>query len=84
MKRATESMELIPAAGRDISSLTLCLGPSGIEGLKTRIQAFRRELLEFAEAEDDKTREQVVQVNLQLFPLSDRVASGRLPSEEKS
>ncbi len=70
MARAAESIDLVPGAERDISSLTLCLGEDGIARLKARIQRFRRELLELSELEDDPV--QVVQVNFQLFPLSRR------------
>jgi len=68
MERAAESIDLVPAADRDISSLTLCLGEDGIRSIKQRIQRFRRELLELSELEDDPRR--VVQINFQLFPLS--------------
>lgn len=66
--RAMESIDLVPATERDISSLTLCLGRSGLQTLKERLQALRRELLELAALES--APEQVVQVNFQLFPLS--------------
>lgn len=69
MERASESIDLVPAEERDISSLTLCMGEDGLRRLKSRIQRFRRELLEQSELEDDPTR--VVQVNFQLFPLSE-------------
>lgn len=68
MQRAIESIDLVPAAERDISSLTLCLGRGGLKTLKERLQRFRRELLELSALEGDP--EQVVQVNFQLFPLS--------------
>ena len=68
MERAAESIDLVPAADRDISSLTLCLGEDGLRHLKARIQRFRRELLDLSELEDDPSR--VIQVNFQLFPLS--------------
>jgi len=68
MRRAAAAMELVPAAERDISALTFCVGPEGLARLKRRIQAFRRELIEMVEAETD--RHQIVQLNLQLFPLS--------------
>jgi len=67
-QRAIESIDLVPAAERDISSLTLCLGRGGLATLKTRLQRLRRELLELSALEKDP--EQVVQVNFQLFPLS--------------
>lgn len=68
LARAAEAIDLIPSAQRDISSLTLCLGPDGLAHLKERIQRFRRELLDLSTLEDDPR--QVVQVNFQLFPLS--------------
>jgi uncharacterized protein (TIGR02147 family) len=68
MERAAESIDLVPAGDRDISSLTLCLGEDGLRHVKERVQRFRRELLELSELEDDPRR--VIQVNLQLFPLT--------------
>jgi uncharacterized protein (TIGR02147 family) len=68
MQLASESLERIRHDRRDISSVTLCLGPSGLEMIKRSIVRFRRELLELSELE--KSPEQVVQVNFQLFPLS--------------
>jgi uncharacterized protein (TIGR02147 family) len=67
-QRAIEAIDLVPAAERDISSLTLCLGRGGLATLKTRLQRLRRELLELSALETEP--EQVVQVNFQLFPLS--------------
>lgn len=68
MRLASESLERIPAAQRDISSVTLCLGEDGLEHVKRAIVRFRRELLKLSEFETDPR--QVVQVNFQLFPLS--------------
>jgi uncharacterized protein (TIGR02147 family) len=68
MERAAASIDLVSAAERDISSLTLCLGEDGLRRVKARIQRFRRELLELSELETEPA--QVVQVNFQLFPLS--------------
>lgn len=67
-QRAIESIDLIPAQDRDISSLTLCLGRGGLRAFKERIQRVRRELLELSAMESEP--EQVVQINFQLFPLS--------------
>jgi uncharacterized protein (TIGR02147 family) len=67
-QRAIEAIDLVPAAERDISSLTLCLGRGGLRALKERLQRFRRELLELSALESRP--EQVVQLNFQLFPLS--------------
>ena len=68
MDHAKGALDRFPADQRDISSLTLCLGPEGVARVKRALQRFRRELLEVAEIESDPR--QVVQVNFQLFPLS--------------
>jgi uncharacterized protein (TIGR02147 family) len=68
MERAAASIDLIPSDGRDISAVTLLVGRSGVKRIKERVRRFRRELLELALGEIDAT--QVVQLNLQLFPLS--------------
>jgi uncharacterized protein (TIGR02147 family) len=68
MQRAIAAMEHVPAAERDVSCLTLCLSADGLNRIKDRIQEFRRQLIELAESET--RREQAVQVNFQLFPLS--------------
>ncbi|MEY4576869.1 MAG: hypothetical protein RL701_1572 [Pseudomonadota bacterium] len=74
MQRAMESIDLVPAPQRDISSLTLCLGPEGLRAFKERIQMFRKELLELSTLEPDP--QQVVQINFQLFPLTKRRDEG--------
>ncbi len=71
MNRAAASIDLVPAPDRDISSLTLCLGPTGLHRIKERLRRLRQELLALAEQEEDEAI-QVIQLNLQLFPLSDR------------
>jgi uncharacterized protein (TIGR02147 family) len=68
LDHAKSSLERVPARERDISALTLCLGEHGLVLVKKAIQRFRRELLEVAELEQQPR--QVVQVNFQLFPLT--------------
>lgn len=68
LARAADSIDEVPPALRDISSITMCLGPEGLTLFKDRIQRFRKELLELATLEADP--QQVVQLNFQLFPLS--------------
>lgn len=68
MERAAASIDLIAPEERDISSLTLCVGEDGLRRLKTRVQRFRRELLELSALDDDPV--QVIQINFQLFPLT--------------
>lgn len=74
MERASESIELIAAADRDISSLTFCVGEDGLRRIKRRIQRFRQELVALATQEEEG--EQVVQLNMQLFPLTTRRDEG--------
>ncbi len=68
IEHAKSSIDRVPAAQRDISSLTLCLGEGGLDRIKRAVQRFRRELLEIEQLEAEP--KQVVQVNFQVFPLS--------------
>ncbi|MCA9612634.1 MAG: TIGR02147 family protein [Sandaracinus sp.] len=68
LERAGASIDLVPSAERDISSVTLLLAEDGVRRIKARIQSFRQELMQMALAEERGT--QVVQVGFQLFPLS--------------
>lgn len=77
MQRAAQSIDLIARTERDISSLTLCLGRDALSQLKLRLQEFRRELVALADSEGSPT--QVVQLNLQLFPLTHSTVKPRDP-----
>lgn len=68
MAHAVTAIDRLTAPERDISSVTLCLNRDGISRLKRTIADFRRKLLELEETEAKK--EQVVQINFQLFPLT--------------
>ncbi len=68
MQRAAESIDLVPSAERDISSVTLCLDDGALLLVKRRIQELRQELLAMSEEAADPS--QVVQLNFQLFPLT--------------
>lgn len=68
LDRAKESLDTVPAAERDVSALTLCVGPEGLHAIKERIRRFRAELLELSALEQSPT--EVVQINFQLFPLT--------------
>lgn len=63
-----EAIERYPSPERDISALTLGISRERMPELKQKIAAFRRELLELAARDADP--QQVVQVNIQLFPLT--------------
>jgi uncharacterized protein (TIGR02147 family) len=70
LRLATESIERYPADKRDITALTLRVNSGDMEELKRRIAHFRKELLESALVEEDT--DQVIQVNIQAFPLTDK------------
>lgn len=68
MEQAWRSLDRFGERERDISSLTLCLNADGLERVRQCTARFRRELLDLAALEDDP--EQVIQINVQVFPLS--------------
>lgn len=70
IESAKASIDLVPSDERDISALTMCMSQGGLERLKSRIQEFRKELLSLSTDENDG--EEVVQLNMQLFPLTQR------------
>ncbi len=67
---AKRALDQLPREERDISSLTLSIADRALPLLKQRLFELRQELLQLAELEG--APERVVQVNLQLFPLSRR------------
>ncbi len=71
LQRASESIDLFSRELREIGSLTLCIDENMLPVLKARLQAFRREILQ--DAERVGTPQRVVQLNFQLFPLSQGV-----------
>ncbi len=68
IRLAAEAIERFPAAERDIGALTLGIPAERFAEFRNRIMAFRRELLAMA-CEDDRP-DRVIQVNIQLFPLT--------------
>jgi uncharacterized protein (TIGR02147 family) len=82
MQRATAAMAEFPALDRDVSSLTMCVGPEVLAELKERIRAFRRELIDLVSSQENPTR--VLQLNLQLFPLSSDVGQTSTPARKQS
>jgi uncharacterized protein (TIGR02147 family) len=68
MERAAESLDLVPRDEREIGALTFCLSEERMLELKRELEAFREQLL--LRYMKDERPERVVQVNLQMFPLS--------------
>lgn len=68
MKVAAWAQEGIPGPDRDISSACFSIRESDLPNLKKQLQLMRKELRNFAAKEGEGER--VVQVNIQMFPLT--------------
>ncbi|MBD3421461.1 MAG: TIGR02147 family protein, partial [Chitinivibrionales bacterium] len=65
-----EAIERFGPHDRDIRGATLGITPHGYAAIKKRLESFWKELLSFAETQKDP--QQVYQVNIQFFPLSEQ------------
>lgn len=63
-----EILDRIPAAEREVSTMTLGIIKERIPQLKRKIQEFRQEILKLVSV--DSEPESVVQLNIQMFPLA--------------
>ncbi|MFW6241358.1 MAG: TIGR02147 family protein, partial [Thermodesulfobacteriota bacterium] len=68
IRLASESMERFPSEERDITALVLSVRPDRMGEIKQKTAEFRKALLEIATETEDP--DQVVQVNIQVFPLT--------------
>jgi uncharacterized protein (TIGR02147 family) len=68
IRRAEAALDTVPASLRDISSITIPVHAGDLPKLKEQIRLMRKELLNLG-AEPGKG-EDVIQVNIQLFPLT--------------
>jgi uncharacterized protein (TIGR02147 family) len=66
---AATSLDNLPAGKRDVSSITIPIRTRDFAKLKEQIQLMRKELLNLAA--EPGAGEDVVQVNIQIFPLTD-------------
>jgi uncharacterized protein (TIGR02147 family) len=71
IRMAGTALDYLPAAKRDVSSITIPIHVRDFPRLKEQIQLMRKELLNLAA--EPGTGEEVVQVNIQLFPLTEMV-----------
>jgi uncharacterized protein (TIGR02147 family) len=71
MQLAATSLDNVPREEREIASVTLCLSEPQLKQLKGELRAFREHLLQKYQASAESAR--VVQLNLQMFPLSQGV-----------
>lgn len=63
-----ESIDRYPSEKREISTVTARISESGFARIKERIQEFRQEILTMIH--DDTDVDRVVQINMQMFPVS--------------
>lgn len=68
LQLAMSAMERFPAAVRDISSITIPIHTRDFPKIKEQVQLMRKELLNMAA--DPGEGEDIIQVNIQLFPLT--------------
>ncbi len=73
LELASASIDNFPAAQRDLSALTLSVPKGALAELRERLRELRQELLT---RYHNAAKEQVVQINLQLFPLSESAEPG--------
>lgn len=66
---AKQILDEVPPARRDVSTMTLGVKRERLTEIKTRIQEFRREILKIVS--DDTDPQEVVQLNIQMFPLTE-------------
>lgn len=67
-----EVMDDVPPAQRDVSTMTLGIVRERLPQLKKKIQEFRQEILKLVSG--DSEPQEVVQLNIQLFPLTQEVS----------
>ncbi|MGZ3748907.1 MAG: TIGR02147 family protein, partial [Pseudobdellovibrionaceae bacterium] len=67
IKKASESIDLIPSARREISAITINLSAESFKKIKEIIHNFRNDIR--AEAAREEKPDAVYQVTLQVFPL---------------
>ncbi len=68
LRMAEQSLETVPPEQRDISSVSFKIRAADFPKLKQQIQLMRKEFRHFAV--EDGSGESVVQINIQLFPLT--------------
>jgi uncharacterized protein (TIGR02147 family) len=78
---AKRALDHLPRTERDITSVTLCVAEADLPRVKQRLKELRQELLQLAEL--TSAPERVVQLNLQLFPLSRRAPAEQAPNRRK-
>ncbi len=74
---AIAALDRLPRARRSMTAVTMALGPDGLARVAELVARFRQELLELEQFERDPS--QVLQLNFQLFPLTQEPAGDATP-----
>jgi uncharacterized protein (TIGR02147 family) len=74
IRKALEAMEWFSKQDRDISTVTVGLSEHGLNRARSVLSRARQEILDIEE--EDKKADRIFQLNIQLFPLSKRLAGG--------
>lgn len=75
ISKAIDSIERFPPEMRDISSVTIRVHPDNLPDIKKAVIAFRKQLLGFEQ--NGQKNERVMQINIQIFPLSNDPSMGK-------
>lgn len=68
---ADEALDTVAPSERDMSSVTVAISAQQMKELKRRVTEFRNSLLSWLDSSTDK-KDEVLQVNFQVFPLTRR------------
>jgi uncharacterized protein (TIGR02147 family) len=79
MQRAVHAIHHLPPEERYISALTLSASEATAAEVRRRVLAFRQELIALCDADPDPAR--VIQLNVQLFPLSKAIPAPSAANE---
>lgn len=71
MARASESLERVEAAERDLTCVTMSVSAQGLARVKALAADFHKRVLETVQA--DRNEDRVIQLNVQVFPLTHEV-----------
>jgi uncharacterized protein (TIGR02147 family) len=73
MGKAKEALDRVPREHRDVSCVTMSVSPGGMARIKDLVAEFHKRVLETVQSDRDEDR--VIQLNLQVFPLTRLEAS---------
>jgi uncharacterized protein (TIGR02147 family) len=68
MARAADALERVPASERDVTSVTMSVSRDGLDRIKALSADFHKRVLEVVQS--DRGEDRVIQLNLQVFPLT--------------